>query len=396
VIIPTASAYMAAEYFVLLFLNRKAILRAAFVSPLWFWSFGHQAIDPHMLKMLILLSDYQNFNPYVVGTFEQYVDICYLRHSSLMCMLRPLVKWSALKKKKIAVLSAFLRMMGGNATIVPEYHEHHASAVEGVFITERIRLFQKTADMPIVPLAEPIERCKKLLEEAHPHLAGKWFVSLYLRKTDKVGDEMRDTDPTTFRSIIERVHALEGFVFLGGDYHDPREIFPNLPGVLGYADVPCERALADYYGITQCRFLVGPTSGPVSIAMSFNIPNLMTNDPFYYHSGNRENQIVLYKKLREVTTGRILSAQETFSFPIVAYRMREEFERDGYVHVDNSPKEITEACEEMIQRFIVQNEVIQPQDRLLLERFRNLLPKESVAAITPSRPALTYLRNLLW
>ncbi|TSC80430.1 MAG: hypothetical protein G01um101425_84 [Candidatus Peregrinibacteria bacterium Gr01-1014_25] len=400
---PLAAVYIAIEYGVLLLTHRKELMRAGFVTPLWFWSFGHQAIDPHMLamrfrgkKLLIVVSDYGNMNPYLVGTFEQYVRMCYLRHSRFMGMLRPLFKHEELRALKIAVLRFVLRVLGHAASIVPTYHEHQGSVIEGTFITERLRLFQQHADMPLIPLTEPIERFRSLLQKTHPELAGKWFVALYLRRTVKVGDEMRDTDPATFADVIGRIRGLGGFVFCGGDYDDAHAVFPGMQGVMGYSDFPCERELTDYYGITQCRFLVGPTSGPVSIAMSFNIPNLMTNDPFYYHSGNRENQIVLHRKLRDRATGRILAARETFSPPIIAYRTKGEFERAGLEHIDNTKEEIAAALEEMVQRHILGHDTVLPEHQPLYDRFKSLLPKESIIYQSPSRPALIYLQNLVW
>src|SRR3989338_2081757 len=41
--------YLSAEYLVLLVLNIGEIKNAEFICPRWFWNFGHQALEPHML-----------------------------------------------------------------------------------------------------------------------------------------------------------------------------------------------------------------------------------------------------------------------------------------------------------------------------------------------------------
>ncbi len=402
VIRPIAFVYCGVEYLFLIACQARALRGAEYVYPLWFWSFGHQAADLHMLsmrfrgkKILVLLSDYQNFNPHIINSFREHIDICFLRHSLCMRKACTLLKVLKVRRLKFALLRLYLCVIRSKAVLLPEYYESEGSALEGVFLTERLRLFQENADMNIVPSPEPIERFHKILTETYPSLSDKWFVSLYFRS--KIPDvvDFRDTDPAPYKVVVERIGELGGFVFCGGDC-DPHQLFPDMPNVLGYKDFSCDRSLTDFYFLTQCRFLIGAPSGPVAIAISFHIPTLISSTATYYYSGARENQIVLYKKLQDSKTGRVLSAHEIFSLPIVAFRNGREFQRAGLLHIDNTREEIADALEEMIQRYIMGKEIVLPEHQFLYDRFRHLLPKESVAFQTPSRPALSYLQNIVW
>lgn len=400
---PFAYAYITVEYLVLLLLHARQIARADYATALWFWSFGHQAIDPHMLAMrfrgkniIVLLSDYGNFNRYIVDAFRPHVRIAFLRHPRCMQWLRNALKIAERRDLKLALLQWFLKTGRFKAAFIREFNEERAPYVGGIFITERIRRFAENADMKIVPPPEAIERFRAGFANAYPELASTWFVSLYLRKKAAGKREIRDTDPGAYAVVPRRIAELGGFVFCGGDYH-PRDVFGDLPRILGYRDLLfADRALADIYFITQCRFIVAPASGPVAVAISFNVPSLITNDALFYHSGSRANQIVLYKKVRERATGRILSARETFSFPVIEYRSTEEFDQAGLEVIDNTEEEIAAALEEMIQRFILLKEPVGPEHQSLYDRFKSLLPKESVVYQTPSRPALSYLQRLEW
>ncbi|MBI2870145.1 MAG: TIGR04372 family glycosyltransferase [Candidatus Omnitrophica bacterium] len=390
------------EYLILLLRNCKRLRSAEYINTLWFISFGHQAVDLHMLAMrfrgkrlVVLMSDYDNFNRHLIHSFRGLVDIVFLKHSGLMHRLwrTGMVSVPTLQSLKHGVLVWVLQLLRSSAEIVNFYESLDGQIASG-YVVEYIRLLHSEKAIEVKPPRQAVEEFRHFFEKAFPDLAGKWFVSLYLRKKQKGVVDVRDTHQPPYRKVIERIGALGGFVFCGGDAD--AQVFAGLENWLGYADIDCERSLIDLYFLSQCRFLISAASGTHAIASLFNVPVLITNCPFYWHSGWRDNQIIIFKKLRDRHSGRILPARETFSMPIVAYSDRTHISDAGLDVTDNTETEILQATEEMIGRYILGQETGQGEDLLLYDRFRELMPEESVGYHSPARPALSYLRSLEW
>ena len=386
------------DYAVLLLPHVRAIRRAEVIYPLWFWSFGHQAIDLHHLAMryegkrlLVLLSDYGNFNPHIVDSFRPFVNIRDVRHGTMTRRMRAAIGVPLLKRLKRSVLRLYL--LGKRTEIPWDYHARSESRIAGTFINEYMELMRLSRSIVVAPLRDRIDAARRRLEAAKPELRGKWFVALYLRRKSTARKDARDTNPGPYRAVIDRVHAEGGFVFCGGDYQ-PGETFPGASGVIGYDDVPFDRATADYFFLLASRFIIGGHSGPVGIAIAFDRPMLITNNAFFYLSGHRPNQRVIYKKLKD-RSGRILLPEETFSLPIVAFHTSEQFADAGLTHIDNDESALLAGLEEMLDEHVRGKfSEISPADRALLDRFRSLLPPDAVAARSPARPTLSYLRAL--
>lgn len=402
---PLALMYCSLEYLLLLTKHFKQLRSAEYVNSLWFWSFGHQSVDLHMLTMhfhgsrlLVLLSDYNNFNRHLVSSFQGVVDIVFLQHSRLMHLIwgKGVVPIPTLHALKYKVLALVLWLLKSSAEIVefPNFHRSFGPQIAGGFAVEYIRLLHSEKTIEIKPPQQVIVAVRELLSRSHPKFADKWFISLYLRRKSKGTVDVRDADQFFYRKVIERIGELGGFVFLGGDA-DP-QIFSDLMNWLGYANVSCERSLIDLYFLSQCRFLICVHSGPHAVGSLFKVPILITNCGFYWQSGWCSNQVIIYKKLRDRRNGRVLSAKETFSVPTVTYSDTIHFQNAGFEWIDNTETEIMQATEEMIARYILGQEIVQADDWPLYDRFRSLLPPQSVAYQSPTRPALSYLRSLKW
>jgi putative glycosyltransferase (TIGR04372 family) len=396
--------YNALEYILLLLLHTRDLRRTEAVYPMRFGAFGHQASEPHLLamrfkgkKLLILLSDYRNFNRYILESFHGVVDIRWLKHAWLgrFCYNRNFGT-REIRAMQTWVLPRFLRCIGSNARIVPEFCERRDEQVTGSYINQHIDLLESDANIDVPVLSAPIERFRDLLHARFPEAQGRFCVGLYLRKKFASSYDIRDTDPTPYRAVIDHIFSKGGFVLCGGDY-DPHVLYPGCPGIYGYNDFSCGRALCDYYFLTQPAFVIGGHSGPTPVAAVFRTPYLVTNNAFFYLSGYHATDMVLWKKLQERSTGRILQAQETFTFPIVALIENEPFVQRGLVHIDNTAEELVAAVDEMIARHVEGKAFnVHGEYKVLLDRFRALLPANAVAVRSPCTPCLSYLKNLLW
>ncbi len=398
IIRPLALAYCGAEYFFSVLCHLSVLRKAEYVAPLWFWSFGHQATDPHMLalrfqgkKLLVLLSDYGNFNRYIVDAFRPHMNIVDLRHARFPLHFLKSLEITWVKNR---VLRLVLCLVRSRAQFVATFFERFGPPAEGFYVVEYSNLLSSREPSVIRPITAHVQTLRDILRREHPALAERWFVSLYFRKKQQGAVEVRDMNPETYRAAIEHVHKQGGWVFCGGDY-DPRDVFPGMERVLGYRDFPCDRALCDLYFLTQCLFLICGQSGPLAIAIAFSTPTLVTNAALYYITGCRDNQRIIYKKLLERRTGRVLTAQEMFRLPVLCFNSNEQFDRSGFVHADNTPEDLHAAVNEMLELHLFQRDVTLSEEyEELYRRFRALLPVGSMVYETPCKPTLSCLRSL--
>ena len=388
-----AYAYITLEYFVLIAAKASTIRKHKKIYPFWCVSFGHQALDLHMLSMrfpgkriLVVYSDYGNVNRHIAASFPE-VEVLFLTHTKLANRLRLFLEFTKFKKMKFAVMKLFAK----NTELIWDCNTKDGEQIEGRYmreLTELIRASDQKASLP----QEAITQFESLL----PDVKDTWFVSLYLRKK-RAGNviDVRDTDPLPYKAIVERIAELGGKVLVGGDYN-PHELFGDIDGVYWKKDIACDQSLFDAYALSQAALFIGTHSGPLIIANAFGVPSLITNTGFFYLSGYRDNQRVLFKRVREVASGRILSAAETFSFPVVSYtQSREnEFATHGLELIDNTEDQLLDAAEEMLQEYVLGNP--QPIDQELEDRFRAITPEKSVVRNSPCRPSQSYLRDLNW
>ena len=105
-------------------------------------------------------------------------------------------------------------------------------------------------------------------------------------------------------------------------------------------------------------------------------------------------QRVMYKRVEECATGRILSPEELFSEPVVTFHSTRSFRQSGLRVVDNTGEEILAGAEEMIAMTTSGASVWTEEQERLLSWYRSLQPDWSVAGLSDSRPAIGTLETL--
>ncbi len=394
---PIAIVYCYVEYFFMVLCQYRALKAAEYVYPLWFWSFGHQATDPHMLalrfhgkKLLVLLSDYRDFNHPIVDAFRPHLTIVDFHHVWRLRCLKAL-EITRIQCRVLRFVLAFLRR---RTVVVTTIFETLATPMEGYYLTEYIDLLSTSEPSVVQAPTEHIQSFTEILKRTYPALAERWFVSLYFRKKRIGENEVRDMNPATYVDAIQLVCKNGGWVFCGGDF-DSDDVLPGMDNVLTYQDFPCDRALCDLYFLTQCRFLVCGQSGPLAIAIAFATPTLVMNAALYYICGCRSNQRIHYKKLTERSTGRVLRAQEIFSLPTLCFSSNKQFNRAGLLHVDNTSADIATGVDDMLALCLSQKDSTQSVEyQELFQRYHALLPVGSMVEETPCKPTFSYLRSL--
>ena len=396
---PVSISLSAAEFFVLA-LRRARLLRGA--RHVWsqsFYSFGHQTTDPHLLALrfggrgaLLLLSDHGQLNRPLLASFDGPVSVVLLARSRLARKIWwSLGPYDPIQSADRAALRLALRVVGSRAVPVARLTEAPPARVGGYQVEYIGRLNEPGALRP-VPRPADLDPVRRALA-AHPATRGRWPAALYLRGRGGNALRMRDTPPATYRPLVERLIALGAYVFVGGD-GTVRPHFDRA-GVVGYGDLGPDRTLVDLYFLSSSRVVVSGGSGPHAIATAFGTPVLITNCGLFYNSGWRPEQQILYKHVRERSTGHRLRLGELFQPPLYEYTEDHQFEDAGLEFIDNTPEELVAALDDMMAA-LSGDDPGDPDDAERLRRWRALPPAGTVAAIAPGRPVRSYLRGAEW
>jgi putative glycosyltransferase (TIGR04372 family) len=173
-----------------------------------------------------------------------------------------------------------------------------------------------------------------------------WYVGLHVRHDD--WDYIRNANIMNYLPAIEAITAAGGWVIRMGD--PGMTPLPPLPHVVDYALGPYKSDWMDVFLWATSRFFVGTISGPYQIPPTFGKPCVLSNiapivgTPTYcrdikifkrYFSRN-EKRFLTYRELAGISAGFVTSAGHLSTFNI---ELKE-----------NSPEEIREAVQEMIDR----------------------------------------------
>lgn len=185
--------------------------------------------------------------------------------------------------------------------------------------------------------------------------------SKYLK--DRFGDNFGNYSHTVRNSSIENFSLMcqnlysKGFQTVRMGYLVDGEISGD--GIIDYANKYREEFL-DYYLIAKSKFFVCGLSGLNPVAMMFhtplvmvNVSSLTLNGDISAHRDNKNEIILLPKKLFDSKKQRFVSLTEQLKFeeqiPNIYERMN-YFKMCGYEYIENTPEEIWDAAEEMLLR----------------------------------------------
>ena len=138
---------------------------------------------------------------------------------------------------------------------------------------------------------------------------GTWFVALHIRenRSDKPGYG-RNSDPATYVSSIKEVILQGGMVIRIGDTNCSK-----LEPIEGFIDLTRERnrpEWIDIFVLSQCKFLIGTTSGPLVVPQTFGVPVLATNAPDIGRFAYYPNSLMIPKLVENLDNGKLLSIKD--------------------------------------------------------------------------------------
>ena len=205
---------------------------------------------------------------------------------------------------------------------------------------------------------------------------GTWFVCLHVREsgwTDSKGsrsEEFRNSDINTYIPAIKAITDAGGWVFRMGDTSTTP--LPKLDRVLDYAHSDVKSDWMDIFLCAQCRFMIGTASGLYTVSVAFGKPVVLTNFlPAYGAYSTSVKDVFLPRLCFSRDKNRYLNFKELLSPPIGIMGSQHCYDKSNLVVEKNTPGEIKELVEEMMDRLSGKLEYTE-EEEFLQRQFRKL------------------------
>ena len=202
-----------------------------------------------------------------------------------------------------------------------------------------------------------------------------WFVCLHVREAgwndpNSYASQFRNADIKTYFSAIKAVVDAGGWVIRMGD--PGMTPLPPMPHVIDYAHSQAKSDWMDVFLCSQCRFIIGSSSGVFPVASAFGVPAVVTNflqASAVYQMSSQD--ILLPRICRDKTKNRNLTFYELISPPLGMAFSQIHYDELGIEAVENTPEQIKDAVMEMLERF---HGTVQysEEDEILQERFQKV------------------------
>jgi putative glycosyltransferase (TIGR04372 family) len=125
---------------------------------------------------------------------------------------------------------------------------------------------------------------------------------------------------------------------------------PAMDHVIDYVHSDVRSDWMDVFLCSQCRFIIGTSSGLYLISIAFGVPLVQTNylpwNALFYSS----NDLFLPRLLWSLIDKRILTFTEILSSPLSAGTEQSCYDRSGVCALANTPEEINDIVVEMLMR----------------------------------------------
>lgn len=182
-----------------------------------------------------------------------------------------------------------------------------------------------------------------------------WFAVLHIREpgyyretSEWSYNRFRDSDIENYIPAIKTITGRGGWVMRMGD--PTATPLPKMERVIDYAHSEECIDWMDIFCLGGARFFLGTPSGPQGTAAVFGVP-VITSDWFPLGNWPRSgNDIFIHRLLVSHDDGRVLSIAEALAPPMFNAISPAHIDAHGLDVVANTPDEIMEAVEEMLDR----------------------------------------------
>lgn len=351
---------------------------------------GHLVSEPDLYQKSVLLGWAPKYrlviltvranvaNPCILGYWEKYIKV--ISNRLLIVLLRPLEATSFLQ------FSTSLVYIDRKIRIKPTPAHY---LIEAKYESE-------FGGSPLLALSEEhhAEGWQKLRFLGVPQ--GSWFVCLHIREggyhPDNDYHSYRDVDVNSYHLAINEITRKGGWVIRMGD--QSMKPLPSMERVIDYAHSDIRSDWMDVFCFSQCRFLLGTTSGASEVAKVFGVPAALSNYIPMGHGAYSVKDIWIPKLYWSKTENRYFTFAEVMLSKMRMFGRTEMFTEADISWVDNSPEEIRDLVIEMMER-IDGHTGCTPNDEDLQACFMTLLEHEPMYA-TNAKVGRDFLRKYAW
>ena len=397
----------------LFLLRNRELFRNDILYPFWHWSFGHtvSGIDyasrlywPHRIALVYV--PHPNANPLLPRLFEHNVDTFTYRSAigfksvnidaPRVAVLRFFTFLAAALVPRLHVaerLSVYRTVsLAGGARIEagdPDTNE----LVEALDLTGYVRLLHDGVGRDAALPADLQQRARAAISDAYPEFFARPFATFTFRRKGsglEAHTALRDAGPA--ENYVPAVRWLTENGFHVVPWGDDSGAFDNLDGVFDLEAADLTREELNLFVFAECSLFVGQQSGAPVLANTLGVPVLLTDALPHRFGTFRRDDVVLFKRLRERETGRVLSLVEIYrDHPDLAQGYN--YEAKGVEIVDNTSDEILEAVQEAVALARGNLELSDAEEHLA-EAARALPDSSMPMAYHRNRPPLFELRAL--
>ena len=227
-----------------------------------------------------------------------------------------------------------------------------------------------------------------------------WFVCLHVRESgwndnDYVAN-YRNADIKTYVPAIKAITDAGGWVIRMGD--PSTTPLPEMDHAIDYAHSDMKSDLMDIFLCSQCRFIIGTSSGVYTISIVFGVPAVLTN----YLPGNGMYQlsaqdIFIPRLCLSKDDNHYLSFRELMCPPVSMAPEQHIYDRFNLKVIENTPEEIRDIVMEMLTRmsgtiqYSEGDEYLQGQFRSLSARCGKLYGDDGI--VVNARVGRDFLRK---
>lgn len=343
---------------------------------------GHLAVEIDCFLKEILLKERPRVRAVLLLSSRKAANDCLLQYWAS----RVLVVRNTVLRKLLAPLSRFPYLRISLAPSI--YAMEETASYPSV-------LARWGSRQPLLTLSESHRARGEVVLRAMGVPSGAWFVCLHSREGgysphDEQYHAHRNSDIGSYRLAMEAIVERGGWCIRVGD----STMAPMEPmhGAVDYAKSDHKSDWMDIFLFARCRFFLGNTSGPCVVSTVFGIPAALANlTPFSsaYPVGVSDLGIPMLVK---TSAGETLCFADVLDAPFANFRIAERYRQNGLVLEKNSPEEIRELANEMMDR-LDGTATNAETDECLQDAFRSLFRDGHYTYGAASRIGRDFLRK---
>lgn len=205
-----------------------------------------------------------------------------------------------------------------------------------------------------------------------------WFVVIHVRdngyqngswQKSNPYDDYRNADIESYREALNLVASLGGYIVRIGD---PRmKPLDGVPKLIDYFKSNIRSTYLDTYLLSNCKFFIGTSSGPILTSQLFGRPTLATNFAPINSYAYLKNGITISKKYYSKSMNRFLTLREVLQSEFSHEQNGNRFSQNEVLVIPNTSNEIVSAVKEMNQ-FINGSVVYSDYENKLQDKVKKL------------------------